>query len=161
MDTLVIRSYYELLSKHWEGHPLPADAAYYTPLALLVDRGLVFSPVIADPARRGVMRACYRNAGRLVMDDPERYVYVEGIAVVSEELPIPVAHAWVYDRQEEEALEVTWESLGSEYLGIPFKYDFLRGMVLARGVWGILDARVMVTTEAKPEKYLESLEAAT
>lgn len=157
MDTLVIRSYYELLSKHWEGHPLPADAAYYTPLALLVDRGLVFSPVVVTDKRRGVMKACYRNAGRLVMKYPDRYVYVEGIAVISEELPIPVSHAWVWDRKKEEALELTWETPGSEYLGIPFKYDFMRGMALARGFWGILDARVMITTEADPEKYLEEL----
>ncbi len=132
--------------------PAPEPFRYRSALELVNALGTAFSPVLG--AELGPPKQCFKNAGRMVLESPARYAYVEGFAVVSEDIPLPVAHAWVWDIQERKAVEVTWESVGSEYLGVPFAVDFVRGMALARGVWGILDAREMLLKEADPKKFL-------
>ena len=136
-----------------QGHrnTLPEGFRYWSALDLVTKEGIAFEPVVHD--KRGPMKQCYKNAGNMALNEPSRYVYVEGFALMSEKLPLTISHAWVYDLQEQRPLEVTWDTPGPEYIGIPFAFDFLRGMVLAREVWGILDCHTMLTEEARPEKY--------
>lgn len=136
--------------------PPPDPFRYRSALELVKTLGAGFSPVLG--ANLGPPKQCFKNAGTLVLESPWRYIYVEGFAVPSEAIPLPFAHAWVYDITTAQAVEVTWDEVGVEYLGLPVKFDFLRGMVLARDVWGILDAREMLLKEADPEKFLASLD---
>ena len=133
---------------------LPEGFRYWSALDLVLEEGIDFTPVLFE--RRGAKKACFKNAGNLSIDHPDRFVYVEGFAVISESIPLTVAHAWVYDLQEKLSLEVTWDSVGIEYLGIPFADGFHRGMLIAREVWGILDAREMLLEEADPLKFRHS-----
>lgn len=130
----------------------PAGWRYSSTAALLAAEGTRFpEPVLS--ASPGLPKQCFRNAGNVAINEPDRFLYCEGLAVISVDLPLPVEHAWVWDLQEQRAVEVTWETAGPEYLGIAFTTDFMRGMALAREVWGILDSRVMLTEEADPAKY--------
>ena len=135
--------------------PPPEPFRYRSALELVKTLGTDFSPVLG--AELGPPKQCFKNAGRLVLENPGRYVYVEGFAVISENIPLPVAHAWVFDTQAAQAVEVTLETVGIEYLGLPFQVDFLRGMALAREVWGVLDAREMLLKEADPDRFLHPL----
>lgn len=130
----------------------PAGWRYSSTAALLAAEGTRFpEPVLSD--ERGLPKQCFKNAGNAAINNHRRFLYCEGVAVISVDLPLPVEHAWIWDLEEGRAVEVTWETPGPEYLGIAFTTDFMRGMALARGVWGILDSRVMLTEEADPDKY--------
>ena len=154
MAESVIENYLEAILRLTKVKTLPEGLRYSSATELLVAEGTVYEPLLWSDAglEKGEFKVCYRNAGRLVMNRPDRYVYVEGLAVLSV-VPLPVEHAWVYDLELERAVEVTWAEVGPEYLGLPITFDFLRGMTLLTGVWG-LNWRAMCQTDADPEKYL-------
>lgn len=87
--------------------------------------------------RRGREKYCYKNAALLAMDE-ENYTYVEGYAVISKELPVPLEHAWVVDNNGL-VVEVTWEKPGSEYFGIPFNSCYLVEQLFKNRVYGLLN----------------------
>lgn len=135
----------------------PSACRYRTALDLVDAEGLPFSPELAEEARRGPEKQCYRNAGSLVLlEDPARYVYVEGFAVISEEIPLCTGHAWVYDLFEEKAVEVTWPEVGVEYLGIAFDTDWFRAWTRLRDTWGVLDSPALLRKDLDPERYLST-----
>ena len=132
----------------------PPGSRYRTSLEVVGVEGVSFSPEASERSLRGVMKQCYRNAGDLALFSGRgRFLYCEGFAVVSGTIPLPVPHAWVYDLKEEKALEVTWKTPGSEYLGIPFSTEWFGAWTQVRGVWGVLDSRVFLSSDCDPEKY--------
>lgn len=128
---------------------------FRTPLDLVDALGVSFRVSPAPEALRGPAKQCYANAGRLALleGSPDRYVYVEGFAVYSEEIPLSLPHAWVYDTFDEKALEVTWPEPGIEYLGVPFVSSWLRNFLLLRSCWGVLDSPAMLREDADPARY--------
>ena len=102
----------ELLNRAALSFPTPAGR-------YVLDRGRWF---VSQPrptgVRKGADKACYRNAGRYVLDHPE-YRYVEGFAM-STELGMVVQHAWAADSIDR-VIDRTWkhpeESL---YFGVSF-----------------------------------------
>lgn len=135
--------------------PAPTGFRYSSPVSLLVQEGAVFEPILWEEAgiTKKPNRACYRNAGTLALARPDRYVYVEGLAVASENLPIPLEHAWVWDLELERAVEVTWETCGAEYIGIAFQTEWFRAWTLLRERWGVLDSRAILADDADPSRY--------
>ena len=80
---------------------------------------------------------CFRNALQFVQTlGPERFVYVEGYAACI----IPVAHAWVYDREDKVVIDPTWKEVGSAYIGVPFDFHAALKFVLNRKRYGLIDA---------------------
>lgn len=151
-----IREEARIIRELWDqsGAKKPSVCRYRTALDLVDAEGLSFSPAVADEALRGPMKQCFRNAGSLVLfDDPARYVYVEGFALLAK-VPLCVAHAWVYDLVEEKAVEVTWPEAGTEYLGIAFETEWFRAWTTLRGTWGILDSPAFLREDVDPERYL-------
>jgi len=86
--------------------------------------------------RRGKMGECFYNAFRLTMDNPRRFVYVEGYACGK--IPLPLEHGWVWDRKLGKVLDPTWNE-STEYYGIPFKWDFVCRTVVDRKRYGVID----------------------
>jgi len=118
---------------------------------MLLQVGREFKPVLHN--KRMMPKACYSNAYRTVMKDPDRYVYVEGYGLHM----LPCEHAWVWDRQDEKTIELTWPDLGSEYVGIPIRFDHVVPAVIASGcVLGDYKRRWPLFT-MKPEEYVEDI----
>ena len=88
---------------------------------------------ILGPYERGF---CYRNANELALAFP-RYLYVEGWACPSSSFLIPLAHAWLYDTEEQKFVDPTWGDEGVSYLGVAFSRNFLMEFNLVTGYWGI------------------------
>lgn len=78
-----------------------------------------------DRVAQGVPKHCFMNAARLAIREPSRWIYVEGLAC-SEDIPIPLEHAWVLDTETLEIVDNTWEGQRlCAYLGIPFYSEWL------------------------------------
>lgn len=149
----LIRREAALIAELMKRETLPPGLRYFSPLDLVVAEGQEFEPVLGGSL--GPAKQCFRNAGSLALfEDPERYAYVEGFAVPAR-LGLPMAHAWVYDRVERRAVEVTWPEVGDEYLGVAFRTEWFRAWTTARETWGVLDSRILITTEGDPLKYAE------
>ena len=97
----------------------------------------------ARPARvkKGPAKQCYMNAARLACNftNKGRYVYCEGLAV-SLRLGIPIEHAWIWDLQNEMAIELTWPDPSGQivYFGVGIKRQFLAQNLAATSMYGIL-----------------------
>ena len=72
-------------------------------------------------------KACFENCYRIALKFP-RYAYAEGYAipVIKGESLFPMEHAWLVDRATGEAIEITWEELGTEYFGVLITKPALR-----------------------------------
>lgn len=104
----------------------------------LLEHGTWFEPRDRDHwpecVRPGVLRECFRNAANLVLRNPERLAYCEGIAHDI----IPCEHAWVVDLESGHAYDPTWRRLGSEYLGVVISTEYLRESLVRTGYYGVL-----------------------
>jgi len=89
----------------------------------------------AIPIVRGPLGRCFKNATEAVLDNPDRFVYIEGYAVFI----IPVHHAWVYDRQTRCCYDPTWEGGGSDYFGVPFNLRYVSRTLLKKQSYGVID----------------------
>jgi hypothetical protein len=88
-------------------------------------------------------RYCYHNAGVIVLDNPARYAYVEGIAM-SGDFGLPVDHAWAVDRQTGVVVDPTWPERPAEnavraYFGVPFRTDYLACILATTDRVGLID----------------------
>lgn len=85
---------------------------------LILRHGIAFTDVLI---RRPTMtpRQCFQNAAKTVLKR-RRLVYVEGLAKAL----IPAQHAWVCT-PEGTVIDPTWGDSGSDYFGIPIRFDFL------------------------------------
>ena len=86
------------------------------------------------PLARGPMKECYRTCSNAVIDRSSRFAYCEGYALAI----IPVMHAWVLDLKTGLAYDPTWKS-GVEYFGVAFAAKYLRGTLVARETYGVID----------------------
>lgn len=90
----------------------------------------------------GEWQLCYMNAYRLADGNPD-LTYVEGFATAM----FPVAHAWVVT-PEGRVIDNTWRDAGESkvslrhraYIGIPLKIEYVKKIIAARGVYGVLEA---------------------
>lgn len=85
--------------------------------------------------KRGEMKACYMNAAKLALDNPE-LTYVEGYGTTKKIQFLPFAHAWCVDKHGN-VIDPTWTD-GVAYCGVPVTTDFLRRQLLATKMYGIL-----------------------
>ena len=91
---------------------------------------------------RGRQKLCYTNATRLVLSNPDRFIYMEGYGVRPSLGIVVGEHAWVLDAENGFAvIDPTWrDTKGSAYLGIPFSSDYLRKQIIEHRRYGLLDA---------------------
>lgn len=110
----------------------------HTLYSLVRDHGVQFDPKPRPGhLRKRHDRMCFRNAIEYVAEHPD-CTYVEGIAIASYDLPFATTHGWV--RQPDGTmLDLTWEPVGVEYFGIPFKWSYVARVMLDTGMYGILD----------------------
>jgi hypothetical protein len=81
---------------------------------------------------KGHDKACFRNAGRLVLD--KRFpVYVEGYATTRDGWW--VHHAWCAD-ENGVVVETTWRELGGSYFGVAMTARQVAEQVVAGAQWG-------------------------
>ena len=95
---------------------------------------------IPKGVKHGEQGQCYMNAFNLATRNPKEYTYVEGYALISKEIPLPIAHAWVVNKSGE-VVDNTWKTPGAAYLGIPFSDKFIVQHALKTRVYGILGHR--------------------
>jgi len=102
--------------------------------------GTVYTKFSRRKYRQSEMGQCFMNAFHLA--DEKKLIYVEGFAIPgSFPFPFPMLHAWVVD-QNGLILDPTWfgkSRRGTEYWGVPFKMEFVRKTIFARGSYGIID----------------------
>jgi hypothetical protein len=90
---------------------------------------------------KGKLGFCYREAYRLAESDPI-FIYCEGYAA-SEQLSIPLEHAWCVNRETKEVYDPVWNSKkvrGVAYCGLPLNLDFVNKVVLEVKMYGVLDS---------------------
>lgn len=90
---------------------------------------------------KGKLGFCYREAYRLAESDPI-FIYCEGYAV-SEQLSIPLTHAWCVNRETKEVYDPVWNNKkvrGSAYCGLPLNLDFVNKVILQVAMYGVVDS---------------------
>ena len=102
----------------------------------------------------GTPKECYSNAARSLINGVD-VTYVEGY-IISEDLPIPILHAWLVDA-EGVVIETTLarDLDKTHYFGVPFKRDFVLETMMAEKVYGILGGAYETTG-----KLIEGLDPA-
>lgn len=95
---------------------------------------------LPEGVRRGPFRACFRNAYYLATKTGLHYVEGFALPATKEIRFMPYAHAWVAD-DEGNVLDNTWERPEQcEYLGVSIPIADVEALMLASGVFGVLDA---------------------
>jgi hypothetical protein len=69
-------------------------------------------------ALEGAPKSCYAHSARLCAEN-HGLAYVEGFALYSRELLLPLPHAWVTNAAGE-LIDGTWRNAGVAYLGVRF-----------------------------------------
>ena len=116
---------------------------------LILDEGILWDDEVPQPlpesaaAWKGEPKQCYKNAADAVlgMDGKQPLPdarYVEGYVHVAGLEGLPIAHAWVVDK-EGTVLELTLNEPGTEYVGIEVPNDLLAETLLRRGSYGVFD----------------------
>jgi len=112
---------------------------------LLLRHGVEFHGAkVPEGAPEGIAKECFRDAFYQVHEDPERYVYCEGYAL-DPKLGLPVHHGWVWDKETEKVIDITWlagvKNRNMEacvYLGIPFTFAYVCSEALRTETFGVL-----------------------
>ncbi|WP_409238296.1 hypothetical protein [Streptomyces sp. PA5.6] len=95
-----------------------SDWAYHHIGEILKNYGRVFHPESALPVENpGPSRRCFHNSFEAAFAF-DHLTYVEGFASAF----FPAEHAWCTDASGA-LYETTWNTPGTAYLGIPFKWD--------------------------------------
>lgn len=101
---------------------------------------------LPDDVKRGQPKQCYRQARALALDQPERFIYVEGYAF--HESPVPIHHAWCVDKNGNVA-DPTWAyTERAIYCGVAFVHEALNEKIYNLNEWGFLG------TPGVPEKII-------
>jgi hypothetical protein len=114
-----------------EPDPRKKDWKYHCFEEILLKYGKFMKPMPIDSdSDQGfaVARHCYYNSQQVAFNS--QLIYCEGYAISSKEMPVPVAHAWVKDQNL--AVELTWNQPGFCYFGIPFNPEWLQNFVKER-----------------------------
>jgi len=117
-----------LILEHGQSYPAPSNEVNNQRMA-------------ANNVDEGELGGCYRNAQSQIIFDDTDLTYVEGLAVGSSSLPIPIAHAWLVT-PDGEVIDPTWRGQegvtpGIEYYGVPFDNTWLRGRAIKTEMWGV------------------------
>lgn len=90
---------------------------------------------------KGKLGFCYKTAYQLAESD-SIFIYCEGYAA-SEQLSIPLHHAWCVNRETREVYDPVWNTKrtrGSAYCGLPMNLEFVRKVILHNKQYGVLDS---------------------
>jgi hypothetical protein len=123
--------------------PLPMSASLHD---LASRRGLEqlylpFDTINRTHKYKGKLGFCYKEALHLALADPI-FIYCEGYAS-SEQLCIPLMHAWCVNRETREVYDPVWntkKNRGNAYCGIPFNVEFVKKVVLHTELYGVIDS---------------------
>jgi hypothetical protein len=105
--------------------------------------GLAYVP--AQAPWEPLPRACYQESYRRAARARSPWIYVEGYAM-HPKMGLATPHAWVSHRDYPiVAFDCAWDwgsSQGAEYLGVPFRFDYVRRIHVASGrkQYGVLEA---------------------
>ena len=106
-------------------------------------------PWLAAPRPKGIRKRsykqCFANSQEFICTPQaitsgknDEYTYVEGYAINSHAMALPVHHGWLVDKYAQ-VLDLTWEKpQGAIYFGIPFRFDYVLKEVRRTGFWGSL-----------------------
>ena len=136
-----LRQYLELSLQMMAQHgKFQRPGGYWNLHDFVLQNGQPFDPApLPDDVRYGKVKQCYTNAFNVMLEDPDRFVYVEGVGVAF----IPCDHAWVWDRQHQQTVDPTWRNDGDRppvaYLGIPLKHTYVTRAVLKKQTYGVFD----------------------
>lgn len=106
-----------------------ANARAFGPVSALTLHGRRFPPAGDDPSwlKRGPKRHCFANAAKLASERDDVF-YAEGYAF-NGEIPIPMQHAWLVDKNGC-PIDPTWEQSPDHiYFGIVFRKAFIIEMM--------------------------------
>jgi hypothetical protein len=129
----------------------------------ILSYGRLFPNYMPKPkwVRKGIIKQCFSNCAKAVMKNPERLIYCEGFASGI----IPVNHAWCLTL-DGQVIDPTWDGRkdikreGTEYFGIPFKFDYVLRIQRESGHYGVLDnwhcGFPLFTGDHKPEEFLHA-----
>ena len=134
---------------------------FYNLHHFLLERGQDFE---FTPLPEGVPyetpQQCFANSYHCVEDDPERFVYCEGVGHAF----LVTDHAWVWDREYKRVLDLTWrhdwEHPPLAYMGIPLKWEYAERINRERQFYGVLDnwQDKWPILALDPSEYLEPLD---
>lgn len=104
-----------------------AHGTLYTDVATRLPKGM----------RWGGQQKCFRNAYERAAH--HGYLYVEGFAA-SIGCCFAAHHAWLVDGNGT-VIDPTpnWRGVGAAYMGIAFNLEYVREVIVARGIYGVLD----------------------
>jgi hypothetical protein len=138
-----LKAHLELMNSFIKSHAGQHHKFY----SLLLQFGISCTPKeLPNDVQLGTERECFRNASLLALESD--YIYVEGYAFNL----IATHHAWCIDKQGN-VVDPTWGEIGKEYLGIPFKTDFLRKYLVKSGYYGIFDSPYIIRNINKKHIY--------
>ncbi len=105
---------------------------------LILENGLPFLKRITPSPFRGEPKSCYQNCFQALWNYP-KLSYCEGFAI-SNEVPIPIAHAWLIDVNSQVIDPTRNEDFTDcTYFGVVFTGKFVREIALKTKYYGILD----------------------
>jgi hypothetical protein len=109
-----------------------------SPRDLMLRVGRVWKGVKCD-LPMGPKKECYTNAGRVALEDPTTWAYVEGLAIRDADYPILIDHGWLLHRPTGEIHDPTWgASDEAEYIGLVFTRRGHALMLVQLGTWDLL-----------------------
>lgn len=121
----------------WAGNVQTNKLKYTSSEDMVLKEGRNFnpSPKPAD-VKQGAIKGCYENASLLALGN-SNYTYVEGYALMSHNIDLPIAHAWVVDKGGN-VIDNTWPDMGRAYMGIPLTSPFLLNALEKSKLYGLL-----------------------
>ncbi len=137
-ETSVIPSFLNTYMKAW-GAVCPYLYRY------LHSRGRTFER--QDHKLNGTMtpKACYQNCMEVVTNNPDRFVYCEGL-FVDLDIGVPIPHAFILDLDTKKIIDPTIaaDRTNVEYFGVPFKLSFVSEHSDYSGYYGIFETLYML-----------------
>lgn len=134
------------MNRSVEGEELPSISRTTSLHELAKVRGLEHLYMTFDKINRvhkykGKIGFCFREAYRLANMD-SIFIYCEGYAA-SEQLSIPLDHAWCVNRETQEVYDPVWNNkkvTGVAYCGLPLNIKFVNEVILQTRHYGVLDS---------------------
>jgi hypothetical protein len=113
---------------------------YHSMMEFVLREGQPYTP--PNPARpkgfrKKTNKMCFRNTWQTVWFEDDD-TYVEGYAVSSNTIAIPMHHAWAVTK-EHGMIETTWAKSGAAYLGVPFEHETVSLVMRASGTYSVLE----------------------
>ncbi len=123
--------YAEQLMRHLTARAEDADQRGHPDLVLryVLAHGRLFDRLTAEQPPRMARNACHQNSA--VFSRRPGMIYVEGFALVAVPSLVAFEHAWCVDT-DGRIHEVTWETPGLAYFGVPFDAEHVGHLLSAR-----------------------------